>query len=287
MKKLISFDLLKNHVFYRSYYILDYLMKENISELDKKAIKATIMDALVYKGLIDPKTEFLDLENMVIDNDPNHYHYETNPDVAGVPLWMKEELRKKCIYIIGGIPVSMKLAIPAGDVHYCIYDPNTAVSSIFDDFTFYDVFYTSPTRGVRIDNKRPFVEVNIHGENYLVDILTKRIFKSSFFKENYGFEIVNSISKKDFNKKREERYMLDTEFNMGLAAFLAVYDMINSSNNPKLSELKYEIEMTKTLYPGEWEKYKRYKSEMNEFLYHGKQLTKGTRKTGLFDNNIE
>ena len=34
-----------------------------MSELDREAISATIMDALVYDGAIDPEWEFLDLTN--------------------------------------------------------------------------------------------------------------------------------------------------------------------------------------------------------------------------------
>lgn len=93
---------------------------------------------------------------------------------------MKEEFRKKSIYISAGIPISIFLSKPPDKfARYCVYDPNSAVSSIFKDATFYNCYYNFPTRGVRIEEIRPFVEVKIEGEGYLVDTLTKRILKSS------------------------------------------------------------------------------------------------------------
>lgn len=134
----------------------------------------------------------------------DYYRYQKNPDVCGIPLWMKEELRKKCLYITGGLPASLYLSKPPSKImRYCVYDSNTAISSIFPDVTFYNVFYNSPTRKVRIDNDRPFVEVKIDDELYLVDSLTKRIFKSSYFKENYGFEIVSQARVSELKKVKK------------------------------------------------------------------------------------
>ncbi len=54
MKKLLEYDFLMKDVFYKCWHILEYIDKHpNMSELDREAIKATIMDALVYKDLIE------------------------------------------------------------------------------------------------------------------------------------------------------------------------------------------------------------------------------------------
>ncbi|MDE6141362.1 MAG: hypothetical protein K2G03_02050, partial [Bacilli bacterium] len=176
MKSLLDYDFLMYDVFYKCWHILEYIEHHpGMSELDKEAIKATIMDALVYKNLIDPEKQSLDLENMCIRDNLEHYRYDPHPNVCGIPQWMEEEFRHKCLLITAGNPISVFISKPPSKlVRYCVYDPNTAVSSIFPDSTFYDVFYTSPTRGVRIESKRPFVEVEIDGVLYLVDTITKR-----------------------------------------------------------------------------------------------------------------
>ena len=182
MKSLYEYEVLVNDTFYRSWHVLEYIEQHpNMSELDKEAVKATIMDALVYAGAIDPDWEYLDLENCCISGDPAGYEYDIHPNVSSIPMWLKEEMRHKCVKISAGIPVAMYVARPASyPGAYCVYDPNTAVSSLFKDFTFYEAKYVSPTRGVKIEKSRPFVEVDINGELYLVDILTKRIFKTCF-----------------------------------------------------------------------------------------------------------
>ena len=269
MKKLEDYDVLVNDVFYRTTHILDYIkINPNLSELDKKAIKAAIMDALVYAKEIDPENEYLDLDNMVIDNDPNNYKYEKHPDVCGIPMWMKEAYRRKSIEITGGIPVSIFLARPSSKlIRYCVYDPNTAASAIFPDATFYNVFYTSPTRGVRIEEKRPIVEVEIDGVKYLIDTLTKRIFKSSFFKENYGFEIVDQYTISKLSRKAKKFYINSTRTRDRLAEYLMVsVPLMEGFNTPDWVEFKYEIEKSKTILPDEWARYKDLQDDYIEFL---------------------
>lgn len=74
MKSLFEYDVLVNHTFYRSWHILKYIEKHpDMSELDREAIKATIMDALVYDGAIDPDWEYLDLDNLCISGDAAGY----------------------------------------------------------------------------------------------------------------------------------------------------------------------------------------------------------------------
>ena len=55
-KSLFEYDILVNDVFYRFWHILTWIEEHpDMSDLDKEAICATIMDALVYKCLIDPE----------------------------------------------------------------------------------------------------------------------------------------------------------------------------------------------------------------------------------------
>lgn len=268
MKSIFEYEVLNNEVFYKGWHILEFIEKHpNMSELDKQAIKATIMDALVYHNLIDVEHEFLSLEQLAITNNSNDYHYEKYPNVCGIPLWMRDKLRRKSIYIAGGIPISLLLAKPASKtVRYCVYDPNTAVSSIFEDFTFYETIYTSPTRGIRLEQTRSFVEVPIDEELYLVDTITNRIFKSSYFKEQYDLEIIDRINKKDFNAKQREIYAEHTQETCSLGNILPlIFPIIEASNNPNLAEYKYEFERSKELFPEEWEKSKQIIAEIDAF----------------------
>ena len=240
-----------------------------MSELDKEAIKATIMDALVYAGAIDPDWEYLDLDNCCISGDPAGYEYDIHPNVSSIPMWLKEEMRHKCVTISAGIPVAMYVARPASyPGAYCVYDPNTAVSSLFKDFTFYSVKYISPTRGVRIKESRPFVEVDISGELYLVDILTKRIFKSSWFKETFQMEVIDQNSLSKFNRKQRKMYRDQGQESINLATHLSFVEEIRQlmPKAPKDAEMDYEVEMSKINYPEEWERYKIMKQEMKEHI---------------------
>ncbi len=264
MKSLFDYPVLVNETFYKCWHILEYLEKhENLSELEKEGIRATIMDALVYKGDIDPTCEFLSLSELAITNNPNDYHYTKTPNVCGIPMEIKDKLRRKSIYISAGAPVTLFLAKPPSKiVRYCVYDPNTAFSSIFDDFTFYEAIYTSPTRGVRLTESRPFVEVEINGELYLVDTITNRIFKSSFFKEHYDLEIVSSVKRKNFDRRQNELYAEQTKEQNKLADLILFYEMSRELNVPEFAEQFYELDKSKEIYPEAWEEYRRIQGHM-------------------------
>lgn len=263
MKSLFEYDFLVNDVFYRSWHILEYIEKHpEMSELDRSAIEATIMDALVYKGLINPDKESLDLDSLCIRDDVEHYTYEVNPNVCGIPQWMKEEFRKKCLYITGGIPISLFLARPADKVtRYCVYDPNTAVSSIFPDATFYNALYISPTRGVKIDSSRPFVEVEINNELYLVDILTKRIIKTTYFKENYELEIIDQVKVSELNNDKKEQYHQNISAHNNLGSVIPFYEMSMNvmKDEPDHAEMIYEFQKCREYYPQSFEEAEAFK----------------------------
>ena len=265
MKSLFDYPIIVNDTFYKCWYVLEYLEKhKNLSELDKEAIKATIMDALVYNGDINPLKEFLSLDELAITDNPNDYHYTSTPNVCGIPMAIKDKLRNKCLYISAGVPVTLFLAKPPSDtLRYCVYDPNTAFSVIFDDFTFYEAIYTSPTRGVRLTESRPFVEVEINGELYLVDTITNRIYKSSYFKERYDLEIIDKVRKREFNDKQKALYMEQTTLKCNLAEILMFYELSKNFNAPELAEQNYELEKTKKLYPEAWREYKNIQKHMN------------------------
>ena len=273
---LFDFDVLNNEVFYKCQHILSFIEKNNkLSKLDSMAIKATIMDALVTKKLIDPKKQSLDLDNLCIVDDLDHYTYEEHPNICGIPLWMKEKFREKALLITGGLPISIFLSKPPSEtVRYCVYDPNTAVSAIFDDATFYNATYTSPTRGITIEKSRPFVEVNINGENYLVDTLTKRILKSSWFKENYNFkeEFKQTIS--SLSRRKNKMYKEQIQEHNSLAEILPIMLLTLQYDDPFHAEMKYEVEQSKQYHKKEWEKYEKIKEELESFRLNGYILTK-------------
>lgn len=256
MKSLVDYDFLVNEVFYRCWHILDYIENHpSMSSLEKEAIEATIMDALVYKGLIDPNKQSLDLDNLCIRDDMDYYVYKKHPDICGIPQWMKEEFRKKSIVVSAGIPISLFLTKPPSKyVRYCVYDPNTCVGSVFPDATHYNVFYTSPTRGVRIDEVRPFVEVEIDGELYLIDTLTKRIIKSSFFKKNYGFDVVSSYKVSELTGEYKKHYEEQTAARNNLVDMIPFYEMSIEvlGKDPNNAEMVYEFNKCREYYPEEF-----------------------------------
>lgn len=269
MKSLVDYEVLRNEVFYRTWHILDWIEAhaKEMTALDKEALKATIMDALVTRKQIDPEKQSLDFENLCIVDNLAHYRYEKHPNICGIPLWMKDEFRKKSLYITAGMPISLFLARPTSNiVRYCVYDPNTAVSSIFEDATFYDAYYDSPTRqGVRLDKTRPFVEVDIDGELYLVDILTKRILKSSWFKEMYNFEAKYQYKISEFDEKELENYKNITSERRTLWMQIPFLKPLLDFNLPDQAEQIYEAEQSKIYFPEEWEKAEEFMEEVKEF----------------------
>lgn len=268
-KSLFEYDVLINDTFYRSHHVLTWIdLHKEMSQLDREAICATIMDALVYKGLINPENEFLNLDNLLITNNPDDYKYDKHPFVCGIPMWMKEMFRTKSLVISGSIPVSIFLAKPAGGIRYCVYDPNTAVSSFFDEFRFIKSEYDSPTRsGVRAE-ERPFVEVKIDGISYLVDILTKRIFKTEEFTEMYNMVELDSIKKSDFDRKRKQYYAEQTTEKLDMGTYLLLsaqmLDMFN--NTPEFAEMSYEIQKSKEYCPDGWKQYEEAREHMALFF---------------------
>lgn len=266
MTSLKNYDLIVKDVFYRSWHILDYIEKNpQMSDLDREAIKATIMDALVYKKLIDPKKQSLDLDNLCICDNLNHYCYEEKPFVTSIPLDIKEKMRKKSFHISGGLPASVFYAKPAGSVSFCIYDMNTVFSAFFDEFTFIDCDYNSPTRGCVIAEDRPFIEVTINGTKYLVDALTKRIFNSEQFRKRYNLIEKHVISKKDFNERQKQLYKEDTEEYINYASQIAFFDSFGLINKGSMSEMAYEYEKSKEIYPEQFEEAEEVKKEMANF----------------------
>lgn len=288
MKSLLDYDYLINDVFYRCWHILEYIEHHpNMSELEKEAIKATIMDALVYKGLIDPEKESLDLDNMCIRDNLDYYCYELHPNVCGIPQWMKEAFRHKRLHITAGMPISVHLAKPPSKIiRYCVYDPNTAVSSIFPDATFYNVFYTSPTRGIRIEDKRPFVEVEIEGELYLVDTITKRIFKSSYFKETYGFEVTEEVRVSELKGEKLKIYQEHTSEIDSYEETIPFIEMTLTGiiNSPDNAEMVYEFERSREIYPESFAEARRFMEMVRtasppELIKYSEERNK--RKKGL------
>lgn len=257
MKSLYDYDVLVYEVFHRCWHILEYIEKHpNMDELEKEVISNTIMDALVYKGLINKDEETLDLDNLCIRKSNNYFKYQEKPNAIGIPLWLKEKLRTKKVKITAGMPISMFLAKPPGPVSYCLYDPCHAISTVFADFTLINAIYDSPTRkGVRLTEPRPFLEVSLGGETYLIDVLLKRMYKKSFFTKNFNIEITFTKSKKNFNKKDKKYYNEEIaleidNFGSTLFSMKPFFEMIENSSS--MAEMYYEIEQSKINEPEAW-----------------------------------
>lgn len=151
---------------------------------------------------------------------------------------------------------------------YCVYDPNIAVSAIFQDATFYNAVYDSPTReGIRLDEARPFVEVDIEGEKNLVDPLTKRILKSSWFKNTYHFEVKfeQTISQMDKESLEQYKTFINEKSNLS-RLLLGILPSIEGIDSPDFAEMKYEIERSKEYFPEEWKKYEFEEIQMEKFM---------------------
>ncbi len=276
MKNLVDYEVITNEVFYRCWHILDYIAEHpNLPPLEKEAIQATIMDALVYREQIDPTKQSLDWENLSIVDDQEHYCYQEHPNICGIPLWMKDKLRHKIPAAAHYIPVTLFLARPPVKVgRYCVYDVNRAISSVFEEVNFIEATYISPTRGIQIDKSRPFIEVDINGELYLVDGLTKRILKSSWFKDNFNMQIINSQKISEMEPKYLEfhKEQID-ESRCELASYIEILDMLLFGVNiPELAERNYELEQSKIYYPKEWEKSEALKREREEYFATKKHM---------------
>ena len=268
MKRLDSYEVLNNEVFYRGMHILDYLYSnERISDLDIEAIKATILCALVERNLIDPEHEFLDLRTMSITK--TYYFgceiYNPKPFVQGFPLWMKEKLRTHALKITGSLPVSVRVAKPSGGLGFCVYDVNTALSVIFDDFSFIVADYDSPTRPGKKAKDRPFLEANIDGITYLFDILTKRMFEKKEFTRRYNMEVKHVVRKSQFDEAQrnlyEEQTTEDTSnYGVFLSMTMPVIDAMR--DYPKMQEYLYEIEKSKKIFPRAFEEIEEIKADM-------------------------
>lgn len=260
MKSLYDYDVLVYEVFHRCWHILEYIEKHpNMDELEKEVISNTIMDALVYRGLIDKDEETLDLVNLCIRKSKEYFKYQEKPNATGIPLWLKERLRTKKLKLTAGMPVSMFLAKPPGGTHYCLYDICDAISTIFSDFTNINTIYDSPTRkGIRLTEDRPFLEVNLEGEHYLIDVLLKRMYKKSFFAKNFNMEITFSKSNKAFDKKAQKYYNEEIALendNFATALFCIKNIIENYRDSEDMAEMYYELELSKKNEPNAWQEY--------------------------------
>lgn len=264
MKSLFDYPFIVNELFYKGWHLFEYMEKHKLTELDKEAIKATIMDALVYKELINPEEEFLNLESLSITNNPNDYHYTKTPNVSCIPQHIKDILRRKCVKQSASVPIMLFIAKPPSKwSRYCVYDPNYAVSSVFPEASFYECIYDSPTRpGIRLEKTRPFVEVSINGELYLVDTITNRIFRSSWFKETYNMEIKDTVRTTKLTKKQQKIYKEMCEERCILAEMIPIYKLNMELPIPDFAETNYEVEQTKKIFPEEWERAERIEEEM-------------------------
>lgn len=269
MKRLIDYDVLVNDVFYRSEHVLDYITRhKNMSGLDRKAISNTILEALVDSGVMDPRKQSLDLEEMAIVDDLEHVTYDYQPTVTSIPLAVKEKMRQKCLKITGGVPISYFYAKPAGDIHYCIYDMNTALSAVFDDFTFVSCSYNSPTReGVRTE-VRPFLEINYHDEEYYVDALTKRMFKKGWFDRTYNLKEEERISKTGFSSFQQsiydEQISCSDDYYVLIDFLEPLIDTLRE--NSKSAEFIYEFDKSKEYFPIKFEKARCLSEERKRFM---------------------
>ena len=108
--------------------------------------------------------------------------------------------------------------------------------------------------------------MNIYGVPYLIDVLTKRIFKSSFFRESYGWEVSSSISKSQF--VGEYRSIYDDEMGTcsieALAMQLFCLSNIISSKKDINAELLYEIEQAKKVFPEVLDEIARISADFSE-----------------------
>lgn len=258
-KSLFEYEFLVKEVFYRGCHILTWLEKHpKIEALEKQAICATIMDALVYKELINPEKEFLNLDQLCITHNSADYHFEENPVICSIPQWSKEEFRKKSLVASCSVPASIFLSKPSSNVlHYNINDYNTVVSAFFLNFSFLIADYNSPTRLGQKAVDRPFLGVKINGVSYLVDVLTKRIFRADKFTELFDLHVKSIDYKENFGDEKAKYYNEKVREKLDLTTYLGInLPLVKSLEDvDDFAEMVYEIEKSKEYYPEEWEKY--------------------------------
>lgn len=260
MKSLYDYDVLVNDTFYRTCHILEYIkLNPNMEALDEMAIKATIMDALVSTYSIDPAKEELDFAKLCITkvHSVSNYKYEDYPLVMGIPFQVKERARLKCVRASGGVPISFIIANPTQEeeeARFCIYDADTAFSALFPKHTFYKASYISPTRKSTIAKDRPFVEVDYNGVFYLVDLLTKRYFRSDFFSKNFAMKIESAKHSSSYNKFEKEYYQEQIRPLVSICSYAEIMLLKKETleSVPKYAEIYYEIEKSKENFKNEW-----------------------------------
>ena len=64
--ELKAYPFIVNGTFYKGVKILDYIENNKLMGIDREAVAATIMDALVYNDLIDKNMDSLDLKRFEI-----------------------------------------------------------------------------------------------------------------------------------------------------------------------------------------------------------------------------
>lgn len=255
---LMDSDVLVHETFYRGYPIFKWIEKHpDMDELDKEAIKATIMDALVHHDIINAKEDRLDLKHLCIvkSQSEDYYAYQEHPFVCGIPMWMKEEYRKLCIVASKHIPISLFLT-DVGEQSRCIYDMNLSACFPFSNFTLCEVAYDSPTRkGIRV-GKRQFPKININEEDYFVDVLTRRIFLVSEFMKRYHATLLEETTKEDLIKRDQLLYEQETTMETRFDFYIISKKIIQpiNSTDDRFSENYYELEKSKKYFPQEWEK---------------------------------
>lgn len=267
MINLFSYDILNNHVFYRGWHVLTYIEQNpDMSDLDKEAVCATIMDALVSNNLINPKEDALDFKTLAIVKSTNvkYYHYQKHPFVSGFPLWMKEKWRYKCMPAAGHLSAAIFISMLPG-AQRCVYDLNNVASSIFKDFELSIAEYDSPTRpGIRA-KERPFLKTNIDGVDYFIDTITKRIFNFEEFKRRYNLVLTDEVSLKTISKKKQRIYKYQVRHDpsrLGDCLLLMAPFIPSFKEVPKNAEYIYEFEKTKELYPEAWEEKEQREQEI-------------------------
>ncbi len=251
LRKLESFPLLKEKVFYRGCPILAYIQNHgSLASEDIKALKATLMDALVTSREVqlDPDRFALDFDRLAIVEsgqlEDGYYHYETTPDVMGFPHVLQEAMRHKCLQVTGGLPISVFLSLPT---EHHIEDMNRAMESLFSDFTEYN--FTQQVAG-KVKTQQ-LVEVRMHGELYMIDTVSKRFLKSSYFNENYEVVCNSILPKAAFSGKALRQYQQDVREVCQYASYLVMSEPLLSGleNNCIYSQFLYERKESEKNFP--------------------------------------